>query len=336
MGRSEAGRVKPDVRMSGEDHQPWSKKWGWGFAILVLFVWILNSGWILNSPQDSGDVRDQPPIRVEVEAVNVLATVTDRRTGAFIPDLEASDFRITENGVFQHITHFARQTDLPLTIALCIDTSASVRLKLGFQKEAAADFIFSVMRPVDRALLLEFDTGVTLLHDFTPNPNDLVREIERLRAGGGTSLYDAIYLVAEQKMLSESGRKTAIILSDGADLTSRRTLEEALRMAMKAEMTLYAISTTRFGAVVDYHGERALRQLTEASGGRTYFPHSPRQLTEAFREVEEELRNQYSLTYVPINRDRDGSFRRIKVELNRGGAVVRHREGYYADPVPNY
>ncbi|HRR25346.1 MAG TPA: VWA domain-containing protein [Acidobacteriota bacterium] len=279
----------------------------------------------LAAAQD-GDQR----FRVEVEAVNLLVTVVDKKTGKFVKELTADDFEVYEDGVLQEITNFASETNLPLAIALCIDTSSSVKLKLDFEKEAAIDFLFTVMRPIDQALVAEFDTGVTLLHDFTPNPNDLVREINRLRAGGGTSLYDAIYLVSEQKLLNTEGRRTLIVLSDGADLTSKRSFQEALEMALRAEAVIYAISTTRFGAQVDYEGENALKQLTEPTGGQVFFPFSTSEFTKAFLKIEEELRSQYSITYVPSNRRRDGSFRKITVKVKRDGVEVRHRSGYYA------
>lgn len=281
--------------------------------------------------QEGADEREgQAPFRVEVDAVNVLAAVHDNKTREFVTDLTKEDFQIYEDGVLQTITNFTQQTDLPLTIALCMDTSSSVRLKLDFEKEAATDFLYAVMRPSDRAMLVEFDTGVTLLHDFTSNPNDLVREINLLKAGGGTSLYDAVYLVAEQKMLNEPGRKTVVILSDGADLTSKHSFEEMLRMAYKAEITVYAISTTRFGADIDHEGDNALKQLTEVTGGTAFFPYSTDRLASAFQEVDQELRSQYNLTYVPTNKDRDGTFREIKVKVNRDGVRLRHRKGYFA------
>ncbi len=281
--------------------------------------------------QEGADEREgQAPFRVEVDAVNVLAAVHDNETREFVTDLTKEDFQIYEDGVLQTITNFTQQTDLPLTIALCMDTSSSVRLKLDFEKEAATDFLYAVMRPSDRAMLVEFDTGVTLLHDFTSNPNDLVREINLLKAGGGTSLYDAVYLVAEQKMLNEPGRKTVVILSDGADLTSKHSFEEMLRMAYKAEITVYAISTTRFGADIDHEGDNALKQLTEVTGGTAFFPYSTDRLASAFQEVDQELRSQYNLTYVPTNKDRDGTFREIKVKVNRDGVRLRHRKGYFA------
>ncbi len=273
---------------------------------------------------------DDQRFRVEVEAVNVLVTVIEKKTGEFYKNLNQEDFRIFEEGVEQEITHFSRQTNLPLTIALCIDTSSSVKLKLKFEKEAALDFLCTVMLPQDKALLAEFDTGVTLLHDFTSNPNDLVREIKRLKAGGGTSLYDAIYLISEQKMLYETGRRTLVILSDGSDLTSTHTYESALRMAQRAEAAIYALSTTRFGADIDHAGDNALKQLTENTGGRVFFPYSTSQLSKAFREIQEELRSQYNLAYVPTNKRADGRFRKIRVKVDRGGIDVRHRKGYYA------
>lgn len=277
--------------------------------------------------------RMDEPFRVEVDAVNVLVTLTDRQSGKFIKDLNREDFEVYEDGVLQEITNFSRETDLPLSIALCVDTSSSVKLKLDFEKEAAIDFLFTILRPTDQALLAEFDTAVTLLHDFTSNPNDLVEEIKRLRAGGGTSLYDAIYLISEQKLLDAPGRRTIVVLSDGSDLTSTHTFDDALRMAQKAEVAIYALSTTRFGANIDHAGDNALKQLTEATGGRVFFPYSTSQLSKAFAEVEEELRSQYNLAYVPTNRKRDGTFRTIEVKVKRADVSLRHRKGYYA-PLP--
>ena len=281
-------------------------------------------------PPQEVEQEDDVPFRVEVDAVNILATIHDKDTRKFVTDLTKEDFEIYEDGVLQSVTNFAQQIDLPLTIGLCMDTSSSVRLKLPFEKEAAVDFLYTVMRPFDRVALVEFDTGVTLIHDFTSNPNELVREIEQLKAGGGTSLYDAIYLVSEQKMLNQPGRKTVVILSDGADLTSKHTFEETLRMSYQAEITIYAISTTRFGADVDHEGDNALKQLTESTGGRVFFPYSTSQLEEAFQEIDRELRSQYNLTYVPTNKRKDGEFREIKVKVARDSVNIRHRQGYFA------
>ena len=294
--------------------------------LLALPVLLLMTGLL---PQDVEQEEDVP-FRIEVDAVNILATIHDKDTRKFVTDLTKEDFEVYEDGVLQSVTNFTQQIDLPLTIGLCMDTSSSVRLKLPFEKEAAVDFLYTVMRPFDRVALVEFDTGVTLIHDFTSNPNELVREIEQLKAGGGTSLYDAIYLVSEQKMLNQPGRKTVVILSDGADLTSKHTFDETLRMSYQAEITIYAISTTRFGADVDHEGDNALKQLTESTGGRVFFPYSTSQLEEAFQEIDRELRSQYNLTYTPTNKRRDGEFREIKVRVSRDSVNIRHRRGYFA------
>ena len=203
-------------------------------VLIVLFL--MPASWASQAPRPRPQTKCWNRSGVEVDAVNVLVAVHHKKTGRFVTNLSPQHFIIKEDGRRQQITNFAAQTNLPLTIAICVDASASVRLKLGFEKEVATDFLFDVMRPTDKALLLEFDTGVTLLHDFTSNPNALLAEIDNLRAGGGTSLYDAIYLISEQKMLQEYGRKTILVLSDGSDLTSVRTFDETLRMAYMAEI----------------------------------------------------------------------------------------------------
>jgi len=303
------------------------------FYPLTLAALVLMTAPAKTAPAGAQD-QQREPFRVEVEAINLLVSVHDEKTGKFVTDLGPSDFRIIEKGVLQEITNFTQQTNLPLSIALAVDTSSSVKLKLEFEKEAALDFLYSVMRPTDRALLLEFDSGVTLLHDFTSDANDLVREIKSLKAGGGTSLYDAIYLICEQKMLEEeSGRKVLVILSDGADVTSRHTFEEALDMAYRAEVTIFAVSTTRFGADIDHEGDHALQQLVDNTGGQAYFPFSTKDLSKAFQAINEELRSQYNIAYVSNNKIRDGKFREIKVEVVKSDVRVRHRKGYYARPV---
>ncbi len=303
----------------------------------VLILVAMIPGLLAQSSAEAGD-DSLEPFRVEVEAVNVLVAVHHKKTGRFVTNLSPQHFIVKEDGRRQQLTNFAPQTNLPLTIAICVDASASVRLKLGFEKEVATDFLFDVMRPTDKALLLEFDTGVTLLHDFTSNPNALLAEIDNLRAGGGTSLYDAIYLISEQKMLQEYGRKTILVLSDGSDLTSVHTFDETLRMAYMAESTIYAISTTRFGAGEDARGDKALEKLTENTGGTVFFPHSSNNLAEAFTTIDQELRSQYNLTYVPTNKKKDGTLRKIEVEVKADDVRIRHRRGYYApfDPMDKW
>jgi Ca-activated chloride channel homolog len=270
-----------------------------------------------------------PDIRVDVEAVNVLVTVTDRNN-RFVTDIPRHRFRVYEDKVPQVIDNFRHETDLPLQMALLFDTSASVRLQLESQKKAASQFLHAVMRPHDQALLVEFDTGITLLHDFSDRPGPLAQQLRDLRAGGGTALMDALYRVADEKMAEGTGRKVAVVISDGDDLASHRSFEEALDMLHRAGVVVYAIGTGNFTASASRRGESILNRLAENTGGRAFFPYSPERLDDVFDAINEELRSQYSLTYVPKNQKHDGKFRRIRVRIEQGrGLTVRHREGYY-------
>ncbi len=272
----------------------------------------------------------QEPIRVEVEAVNVLVSVTDDR-GRFITDLVQERFTILENGAVQKITNFSHELDLPLQVGLLIDTSSSVRTKLHFEKAAATNFIFSVMRPQDETLLVEFDSGVTLISDFSRRPSDIARKLQDLRAGGGTALLDALYTVARDKMNATGVRKAIILVSDGADLNSRRTVRETVEMIQTRGVTVYGIGTSRFGATSDKKGEEMLTTLAESTGGQAFFPYSEQLFQQAFDTINDELRSRYSLTYIPSNKSRDGSFRRIRVKIAKGKKLnLRYRKGYFA------
>jgi Ca-activated chloride channel family protein len=276
----------------------------------------------------------QGKIAIRVEMVQLLCTVLDKK-GQYVTNLTQDDFIVYENGVPQKIENFAARTDLPLSIAFLIDTSASVANKLKFEQEAASEFFFSVIRAQDKALLLEFDTGVTLIQDFTSDPNILARQLKTLRAAGGTSLYDALYLVSEEKLLWEQGekRKTVLIISDGEDTVSSVTFEEALELCQRAGATIFAISTNRgghFGIKGNDEGDAVLEQLASASGGKVYYPSKIEDLGQAFKEINQELRSQYSLSYRPANSKRDGTFRTLRVTVKGKDLVVRHRKGYFA------
>ena len=272
----------------------------------------------------------EPQIRVEVEAVNVLATVTDKK-GRFVIDLPQNRFQVYEEGIQQTISNFNYQTNLPLLIALLIDTSSSVRLKLDFEKTAATHFVYSVMRPRDQALLVEFDHGVSLLHDFTDRPGAIAKEIQTIRAGGGTALLDAIYVVCREKLTDRSARRTMVVVSDGVDRNSEHSPEEILEMAHRSGVIIYAIGTTRFSADQEHKGEKMLEELATESGGQAFFPYSAERLGAAFEQISEELRSQYSLTYIPTDTAKDGRFRKIKVKIIKDrGLDIRHRAGYYA------
>lgn len=272
----------------------------------------------------------RPPIRVEVQAVNVLITVVDEN-GRYVTDLDRDRFQVFEEGKPQKITNFTRETNLPLRIALLIDTSASIRTHLDFEKESAIRFLHTVMKPRDQALLVEFDRGVTLLQDFTNRPSKIAQKIRSLRAGGGTALLDALYLVADQKMAGLGGRKTAVVVSDGMDLDSRHNEEDSVQTVLRAGLSVYSIGTNRMAADSQNKGKKLLERLSEETGGRVFFPYSSDQLEAAFEQIDRELRSQYSLTYIPTNKKRDGKFRKIKVKLADGKSYKLHyRTGYYA------
>ncbi|HNR39275.1 MAG TPA: VWA domain-containing protein [Acidobacteriota bacterium] len=279
----------------------------------------------------------QPPegrIAVRVEMVNLLCSVLDRR-GNYVTTLHQDDFIVYENNSPQKIENFSAMSDLPLSIALLIDTSASVANKLKFEQDAAAEFFATVLRPQDKALLVEFDTGVTLIQDFTNDTNLLGKQLRTLRAAGGTSLYDSVLLVAEEKLVPDQGerRKTVIVISDGEDTVSKVTFEEALEMAQRSGATVFAISTNKgghFGVKGSDEGDTILEQLTSATGGKAYYPTKMEDLSLAFREINQELRSQYSISYRSSNPARDGTFRALRVAVKGKDLRVRHRKGYFA------
>ncbi|PYV19660.1 MAG: VWA domain-containing protein [Acidobacteria bacterium] len=282
--------------------------------------------------QPGARISDQT-YRVSVDLVNVFCSVWDRNSNAFITTLTRDDFAIYEDNKKQEISNFSRETNLPLTVALLIDTSQSVAPKLKFEQQAATNFFYSVLKDRDRAMLLEFDSGVTLVQDFTNDANKLAKQIKTLRAAGGTALYDALYLACDEKLIREVGRKAVVILSDGEDMSSKATFDAALEMALKAEATIFAISVSRggfFGVGQNKSGDRVLQQLAEETGGRIFFPFKVEELEEAFQQIGSELRSQYNLGYFSANTQRDGTYRKIEVKLAEKGLRTRYRKGYYA------
>ena len=282
--------------------------------------------------QPAPRISDQT-YRVSVDLVNVFCSVWDKDTKAFVTTLQRDDFTILEDEKKQEIRNFSREMNLPLTIALLVDTSQSVAPKLKFEQEAATNFFYSVLKEKDRAMLVEFDSGVTLVQDFTNDSNKLAKQIKTLRAAGGTAMYDAIYEACDEKLIRELGRKTIVILSDGEDMSSKRSFEQALEMALKAEATIFAISVSRggfFGVGGSKTGDKILEKLAEETGGRVFYPFKVEELEDAFQQIGSELRTQYNLGYFSSNTARDGSYRKIEVRLKEKGLRTRYRRGYYA------
>jgi len=271
--------------------------------------------------------------RVSVDLINIFCSVWDKETSSFVTNLTKDNFAVYEDNNKQEILNFSREINLPLTIALLIDTSQSVAPKLKFEQEASTNFFHSVLQEKDRAMLLEFDSGVTLVQDFTNDINKLAKQIKTLRAAGGTALYDAIYLACDEKLIREMGRKTIVILSDGEDMSSKYTFEQALEMALKAEATIFAISVNRggfYGVGNTKNGDMVMQQFADETGGKVFMPFKVEELESAFQQISRELRSQYNIGYLSNNTQRDGTYRKVDVKVAEKGLKARFRKGYYA------
>jgi VWFA-related protein len=280
----------------------------------------------------------QDTLKVAVDLVNVQFSVTDKR-GRFVPGLTAQDFKVDEDGRRQEIRNFSRENELPLTLALLIDTSPSVGPVLEEEKTTAGAFLESILRDKDLALVIGFDRSVTLLQDYTDNLRLLKRSIDELEIGGGTSIYDAVYLASEEKLKDEAGRKAIILISDGEDTTSKIKLTESLIAAHKSNAVIYAISNspagrffTNGGIVLGGRGGDigTLKKFSEETGGSTFVINNEHGFKKIFDQIAEELRSQYSLGYQSLNTARDGKYRQIKITTREPGYTVKARRGYYA------
>jgi VWFA-related protein len=289
------------------------------------------------SPATSATTQEpagaKEPIRVRVNLVNVLFTVTDKKSH-LVRDLTKDDFRVLEDRQPQAIRFFSRETDLPLRIGVLIDTSNSIRDRLHFEQEAAIDFLQETLRPgKDLAFVVAFDVEPQLLQDYTDDVEKMAEATRNLQAGGGTALYDAVFFACKQKLLifpppEPYLRRVMIVISDGLDNQSQHTREEAIAMAQRAEVTIFTISTNRSG--LTERGDKVLKRLAEETGGRPFFPFEARDLAANFQEIVHELRSQYSLAYVPTNEKTDGTFRTINIEPVDKSLKVRAKNGYFA------
>ncbi len=272
-------------------------------------------------------------IVVDVSRVNVLFTVTDKK-GRFVTNLAQSDFQVLENKRPQEITEFMAESDLPLRLAILVDTSNSIRERFRFIQEAAVEFVNSVVRPgQDKAIVMSFDSRTELVSDLSDDPEKLASLIRDLRPGGGTSLYDAVYATCRDKLGVERPRhkfrRAMIILSDGDDTQSEASRDQALEMAQRADVVVYTISTNYTRMETD--GDKVLKYLAAETGGQAFFPFKVEDLSQSFENIANELRHQYNLYYRPEPMKTDGSYQTIAVRVrDRHDLVVRARKGYYA------
>src|SRR5438128_4633961 len=302
----------------------------WQATLGAIFVWTLASAQQppaqKPAPIDAPDTR----IKVDVTRVNVLFTVTDKK-GRFITDLLKEDFSVTENKKAQLIQEFTAETDLPLRIAILIDTSNSIRDRFKFEQEAAVEFINSVIRPrEDKAMVVSFDTAAELVSDLSDEPEKLAKSIRNLRPGGGTALYDAIYFACRDRLHQDQPRhkfrRAIIIVSDGDDNQSRVTRDQALEMPQKADVVIYCISTNISRIASD--GDKVLKYLASETGGQAFFPFKAEDLAQSFENIANELRHQYNIFYRPEPFRTDGLYHTVDLRVKgRKDLVVRARKG---------
>jgi VWFA-related protein len=282
----------------------------------------------------NGDSKDQkiPTVRVRTDEVNVVFTVVDK-DGKFVRDLKQDQFRILDNKLPpRQMMNFAAQTDLPLQVGLLIDASNSIRDRFQFEKDAASEFLYEIIRPkADRAFVLAFDETWDVTQDFTGDIDKLRTGVRVIKAGGGTAMWDSIYFACRDKLMKQQAsgavRRAIILISDGEDNLSRVYRQEAIDMAQRAEVIIYTISTS----LVERHtkGDDDLKALAEATGGRAFFPVKLDDVVTAFSDIQEELRSQYSMSYRPDQFVANGQFRPIQIITDSKKYKVRAKKGYY-------
>jgi VWFA-related protein len=300
--------------------------------------------------------QPQPPessqtLKVQTSLVNVFVTVRDKKNG-IVSSLNQPDFKIYEDGVEQKVAFFSKEMNLPITLAILIDTSGSMQNILGAEQDAASRFVKTVMRKKDEALVISFDFDVNLLADFTEDPEMLNRAIHRAEisavssggvvtpgtvpqgSNGGTDLYDAVYLACHDELASEAGRKAVILLTDAEDTGSKLSLNEAIESAQRSDAVIHVLRLADepfyFGMGMGYSGSSVARKMADETGGREIEVRNEKNLENAFDLISEELRSQYVLGYYPANIKRDGAFRKVKVEVTRPDSKILARKGYYA------
>ena len=288
------------------------------------------------TPAQSGDQQgdvNAPTYRIGANEVSLIFTVTDRH-GHYNPNLQQSDFALLDDQKAPaHVTSFHQQINLPLRVGIVIDASTSIRTRLQFEQQSATEFLLEVLKAKsDRAFVMGFDVTPTVTQDWTNNVDALETGVNRLRPGGGTALFDAVYTACRDKLLDARGqepvRKAIVLLSDGDDNQSRVRPDEVIKECERAETIIYAISTNWTPS--RGKGDKVLTDMAESTGGQVFFPPSVEEMSGSFKSIEEELRSQYALTYTPADFKYDGSFRSIYLYCNDRRYVVRAKKGYFA------
>jgi len=298
--------------------------------------------------------QDQP-IRVNVNLVNLLCTVHNK-AGGLVGNLEKSDFTVFEDGKQQEVKYFTRETDLPLTIGLLVDVSASQERLIEVERNAAHQFFTRVLRPKDEAFLISFGAEADLLQDYTSSPKLLLDGLNQLRlsvpVGGvhpgpvptiqnqaGTILYDAVYLASDEKLKREVGRKAIVVITDGVDTGSKISRDKSIEATLKADAIIYSIFYQDAAAYGPFGGggggKGELQRMSADTGGKVFEVDRRHTLDDAFREIQDEMRSQYSIGYTPTNARKDGTFRKIEIRVSAKDYKVQTRKGYYAVETEN-
>jgi VWFA-related protein len=299
--------------------------------------------------------QEEPTIKVDVNLVNVLCSVRNKSNG-LVGNLEKGDFQIFEDGKLQEIKYFTRETDLPLTIGMLVDTSASQRRLVDDERRAAYQFFSKVLRKKDLAFLIQFGAEAELLQDETNSPRLLQEGLNQLHmsvpVGGlhpgpvptqqsqaGTILFDAVYLATTEKLVTETGRKTLVLITDGVDTGSKISRDKSIESAQKADTIIYSIDyedpsaygggfgTIRIGGG---QGEGDLRRMSGETGGRVFKVDRHNSLDDIFRDLQDEMRSQYAIGYAPPGGKKDGAYHKIEIRVGNKDYKVQARKGYYA------
>ena len=296
-------------------------------------------------PQEPSQEPTQgPALKRTVNLVNLFATVRDKNK-RIVNDLKQGDFKVFEDNEEQKIAFFSKEVTLPITLGLLIDTSPSEANRLGAEQAAASQFIERVMKKGDEAMVITFDIDVDLLADFTDDRAQIERAIDKARIGGatsggvvtpgtiptgansgGTHFYDAVYLACHDQLVSEAGRKALVIITDAEDQGSRLRVEEAIEAAQRTDTVIHVLYLHDFG----FGRPDVARKMSDETGGRMIEVGSVKKLNEAFDQISEELRSQYTLGYYPSNTGKDGRFRKVRVETSNKDYRILTRKGYYA------
>lgn len=281
---------------------------------------------------------DQPLqiFRTRTDEVNVIFTVTDKHNH-FIKDLREAQFKVLDNNLPpRQIMNFEAETNMPLRVGLLIDASDSITDRFTFEQRAASEFLRQIIRPqTDKAFVLAFDDHNDVTQEFTSDLVKLTRGLHQIRPGGGTALWDAVYSACHDKLMQErpdspdqSFRKAIVVVSDGADNQSRVSRAQAVDMAQRAGVIIYTVSTN-MNNILD-SGDHNLKALADSTGGRAFFPAKLHDLTDAFHDIREELRSQYSISYKPEQFDTlGGEYRPIQIMAENKKYRVRAKRGYY-------